>query len=1078
MFKLLVRVPIARAALVLFLFLAFGLGVAVPVLAAPPQETTARESARERLQTAGDIIVDPTSFSISEAAPNGSFTIALGTVPTATVTITLSRTPTSGVCNISPTSIDLNNTTPEVVTVDPIDDSVIDGSQICDITINPATSTDPDYNNVDPSDVTVTVTDDDTAGFAGLPAPITISEPSGSSNFTLELTSQPAAPVEITLTPSTGQCSVSPSPPPIELNAGNWNTGVQVTVSAVNDSTVDGPQPCDITGSVSSTDGDYNGLSFPTIDVTVNDNDTTAVQFTASNYSANEVAGTVPITVELTNLSFAPVTVDYAATSGTATAGQDFTEVSGQLTIPSNTPNASFPVEILQDTLDENPETVNLMLSNPNGADAGTPMVATLTIADDDGEPTVQFSASNYNRPENAGLEEIEVTLSAPSGRPVTVNYEISPGSATAGSDYTVTATNGQLSFPAGVQSQMIPVTILEDPYDEFNETINLSLSLTPSSHADPGSIMDATITIQDNDAEPLVSFADNAYNANENDGLETVIIELSQISEKPISVDLISNDGSATGGVDYEVINETLTLDPGDPSVTYDVVINDDVTDEGNETFTLTLSNAVNAVTNGSNPVTFTILDDENAPTVQFSNATYTVNEAGGSATVTVTLSAPSASLIPVNYATSDGSATAGQDYTARASTLFFSPGQVSRTFTVPILEDALDEGDETVNLALSIPGGSPVGPGLIMNSVLTIVDNEGPATIGFSNTAYSVSESSIVATITVQLSTASASPVTVDYATQEGTATLGDDFAESTGTLTFTPGVTSQTFEVTLLGDDIDEVDETLTLLLSNPTGAPLGTPSTATLTILDDDEALLAFASATATVSEGDGAANISVRLSVASSRVVSVTYTTVNETATAGSDYTATSGVLTFNPGETSKSIAVPIVDDEIDEDDETFAIELSAPGNAALGTPERVTVTILEVDLFRMYFMPLTFMRHAPDEPNNTCPTAYEILPSRAYKFLPDDRGDWYQFDLETSGNVRVEVTNFLPLRGQLAVYKGDICDDADGFPNDGSTGLTKVVDIGFQTAGHFYIFVGVDGPLSDTTPYDLIVRLP
>jgi len=225
-----------------------------------------------------------------------------------------------------------------------------------------------------------------------------------------------------------------------------------------------------------------------------------------------------------------------------------------------------------------------------------------------------------------------------------------------------------------------------------------------------------------------------------------------------------------------------------------------------------------------------------QNPPEVSFSSATYTVDEAGGNATITVTLSAASADTVTVYYATSDGTATAGSDYTSVSDTLTFNPSDTTKTFDVPILDDALDEPDETVNLTLS----NPVNANLTTpaTSVITITDNDLTPEVTFSSAIYTVDEFTPNVTITVTLSAASAYTVTVYYATSDGTATAGSDYTGVSDTLTFNPGDIIKTFDVPILDDALDEPDETVSLMLLNPVNATLSTPATAVVTIADDD------------------------------------------------------------------------------------------------------------------------------------------------------------------------------------------------------------------------------------------------
>jgi uncharacterized repeat protein (TIGR01451 family) len=110
----------------------------------------------------------------------------------------------------------------------------------------------------------------------------------------------------------------------------------------------------------------------------------------------------------------------------------------------------------------------------------------------------------------------------------------------------------------------------------------------------------------------------------------------------------------------------------------------------------------------------------------------------------------------------------------------------------------------------------------------------------VRFSAASYSVDEGDDTATITVQLSAVANQQVTVHYATNDGTAKTPSDYMAASGTLTFTPGQTSKTFNITIQNDGLGEPDETIGLALSDPSGAVVGALSSATLTIADDEPA----------------------------------------------------------------------------------------------------------------------------------------------------------------------------------------------------------------------------------------------
>ena len=206
--------------------------------------------------------------------------------------------------------------------------------------------------------------------------------------------------------------------------------------------------------------------------------------------------------------------------------------------------------------------------------------------------------------------------------------------------------------------------------------------------------------------------------------------------------------------------------------------------------------------------------------------------------------------------------------------------------------------------------------------------------------------------ATFTVSLTDAYAGTVSVNYATANGTAfSTSNDYTATSGTLTFTGGVTTQTVNVAVLGDTFNESNETFRLNLSNPTNATL-TNTFGTATIIDDDP-LPTFSISSLQLAEGDSGtknAQLNVQLSSASGQIVTVNYSTSNGTATSGSDYTATSGTLTFAAGNTLSSIFIPILSDTTVEGDETFTVTLSNPSaGAAISAQNIGTVTILNDD---------------------------------------------------------------------------------------------------------------------------------
>ena len=271
-------------------------------------------------------------------------------------------------------------------------------------------------------------------------------------------------------------------------------------------------------------------------------------------------------------------------------------------------------------------------------------------------------------------------------------------------------------------------------------------------------------------------------------------------------------------------------------------------------------------------------------------------------------------------------------------------------------MLDDDEAEGDETFTVRLSGARNATLGD---QEATGTIRDDESDDPLprsGLPELAIydvAVAENAGSAVFRVGLSGESDQAVTVAYRTSDWTATAGADYTATNGTLVFQPGETRKAIAVPVLDDSEEEGDETFTMRLSDVRNATLVDPE-GTGTIRDDDDdddpddgadgpsspsGLPALVIDDVTVAEDGGSAPFTVSLSRPSSAAVTVAYETSDWTATAGSDYTAASGTLTFAPGETRKTIAVPVLADDEEEGDEIFTVRLSDARNAALADHE-------------------------------------------------------------------------------------------------------------------------------------------
>jgi hypothetical protein len=234
------------------------------------------DTATVTLSAPGYILVEPTVLTITEPISSDVFSISLNMEPTGTVTVPL--TVTNQECTVTLNSVVLDGSNWQQgvgVTVTATDDPVDDGAQICEVWTQAADSTDPDYEGIDPEDVTVTVLDDDEADILVAPTGLEVGEPDGSVLFTVTLQTEPTAVVSVALSTSNDECAVSTvAGPEVLLDETNWNLGVSVTVTALDDEEEDGDQTCTVhTDRADSTDGKYDGIDPADVTVIVHDDD-------------------------------------------------------------------------------------------------------------------------------------------------------------------------------------------------------------------------------------------------------------------------------------------------------------------------------------------------------------------------------------------------------------------------------------------------------------------------------------------------------------------------------------------------------------------------------------------------------------------------------------------------------------------------------------------------------------------------------------------------------------------------------------------------------------------------------------
>jgi uncharacterized repeat protein (TIGR01451 family) len=673
--------------------------------------------------------------------------------------------------------------------------------------------------------------------------------------------------------------------------------------------------------------------------VTIINNDD-ALGFNIPFYSVSENATQAVVTVQRTGGSVGIVTVDYMTVEGSALAGFDYVTAAGTLVFTNGQTVQTFVVPIVGDSLVEGNETLDLMLTGPTGTAILGVANATLTIVDDDfSSGLLGFTQPVFTVDERGVTATITVGRGAGSSGAASVDFATTDGTATAGFDYA--GASGRLVFADNEFFKTFNVTIFDDALVEGAETVNLAL-FNPVGAALGQTA--ATLTILGDEA--LFSFSETNYLVIESNLFATITVNRSTSGTGPVSVEFATSNNTAVAGMDFVSTNGVLSWAAGDfTSRMFTVQVINDQVGEITEILDLWLVNptgeAVAGVTN-----TLGILDDDSS--FSFDSSNYFAVEGSTNAMVTILRTGFATGIASVNFATSDGTARAGEDYVFTGVTVEFADGQTVQTVSVPIIDDSIGEPDETVNLILQNPSpGTALG--IPSNATLTISENED--VIRFAATAFTVDETGSNAVITVVRSGIPAGPVSVNFATSNGSATAGADYAATNGVLTFLAFESVKTFNVRIFDDTIAEGNETVLLRLFNVAGSGfLVAPTNATLTILDNDVSVR-FSAATFNVGEAETNATITVTRVGANGPAFSVAYASSNGTAIAGADYVAVSDVLPFGPGQMTATFTVPILDDLLIEGSQSLTLRLLnvTPASVTLGSPAIATLTIVDDD---------------------------------------------------------------------------------------------------------------------------------
>ncbi|WP_339682931.1 Calx-beta domain-containing protein [Gimesia maris] len=656
--------------------------------------------------------------------------------------------------------------------------------------------------------------------------------------------------------------------------------------------------------------------------------DKAVVELVESEISVDEGDGKVWLTLELDEVFSEDVTVVINYEAGSARAYTDFDAMTQYVTIPAGQLTHTFSVDIVEDAYPEDSEEFWVLLDGSYNANFkfGLTRKSVVTIVNDD---IIDIWIDDIVVNENQQYATLYLHASQPVYIPLIFHFTTQDNTATSPDDYTGYA-DIFVRFASGDQtSQQLRIPIINDPEWESDESFFVNFTFAEAYNIDvlPIAFTDnqAEVTIIDDD-QPDISIDDATIN--EDAGSVTLTVSLSNSASTPIQIDYSTADDTAVQTEDYSLISETLTFAPGEVTKTIIVPITDDFQAEDQEQFFVNLSNLQTSIPDSSiqkSKSVITILDNDQ---YYLTIDDQTVNEADGTATLTVTLDRALPALLTVEYSTLNQSATADNDYQETSGTLTIASGALTGTITVPINDDQTAEGLETFLINLINPQSTGGDVSLTKSQgQISITDND---QAGISIHDVVINEGVSYVLVTITLDQPAETEINVGYSTSGQTATSSVDFRSTSGTLTFAPGETSKQIAVSLINDNLVEADETFLVTLDlnnqqNSADVQLA-DSQGVVTIKETDQAHMYIQDVS--VDESTSTAVVIVYLDYYMDTVFSVDYTTADLTAVSPDNYQATSGTLTFNLNQKQQAVYVPIIDNSLIDDDKSFLINLS------------------------------------------------------------------------------------------------------------------------------------------------------
>ena len=765
--------------------------------------------------------------------------------------------------------------------------------------------------------------------------------------------------IPITTTEQGDVSSADYSPVPGTVTFESGETEATFTFTALEDALDDDDESVLLGFDTSLLDRVDEGTTNETT-VVINDDDVPSVTVSFEEAAHTLAEGDdVTVTVKLSADPERQVII-HINTSEDGATSDDYSGVPDTVTFESGDTEKTFDFTAVQDTVDDDGESVKLGFGTlPDDVTPGTTDETTISITDDD-DPLVKvnFGQAAYSVAE-ASTVTVTVTLSADPEREVVILItKTDQGGVSSTDDYS--GVPETLTFPSGDTEETFTFTATHDTINDDGESVKLGFGSSLPNRISGGTTAETTVNINDDDAHGVTISPSSLTIGEGDDDTYTVVLTSEPTDDVTITITVPSgSDISANSPAN----TQTLTFTDSTWQVEQTVTVsagqdNDHLDDTGTITHSVT-STDTDYNNFGAGSVEVTTTDDEDVPvTVSFEQASYEVAE-GGTVTVKVTLSEDPERyvIIPIVKTEQDGATS--DDYLSLPLIVTFTGGETEQVFSFAAVQDTVDDDGESVKLALDTSQLDRVSDGTTVETTVSINDDDVPSVeVFFEFDTYSVDEGDDV-TVKVKLSADPERQVIIPIMRthQDGASTL--DYSPVPGTLTFESGDTEKTFTFTATQDTVDDDGESVKLGFDSPlpTGVSEGTPSEgtpneATVSINDDDvpPVTVSFEFDTYSVDEG-GTVDYKVKLSADPERFVIIPIT-VSEDGATSADYSAPPPNASFFPGETEVIFTFTATQDTVDDDGESVKLgfDTSLLDRVSEGTTNETTVSINDDDV--------------------------------------------------------------------------------------------------------------------------------